>query len=75
MVVDYICDEESDWNPDLDDIRKKTTGPHQSHRHHLNESHGSVAVSREILGGDCPALLEHERDHPLTTDDRLVMDG
>lgn len=32
-AVHYMCDEEADWFPDINDIRKKIT-PHPRYRHH-----------------------------------------
>mgnify|MGYP000169977686 CR=1 FL=1 len=35
--VHYICDEQAEWNPDLDDMRAKTHPAHQGARHHQPE--------------------------------------
>ncbi len=74
--VHYICDEEADWNPDLDDIEKKIT----------NRTKGIVIInpnnptgalySKDIL----ERIVEIARKHELIifSDeiyDRLVMDG
>ena len=30
--VHYLCDEENNWYPDIEDIKSKITGAHQGHR-------------------------------------------
>lgn len=75
-VVHYICDEQSDWNPDIEDIRKKVT----------DKTKGIVIINpnnptgalypKEIL----EQIVEIAREHELIifSDeiyDRLVMDG
>jgi alanine-synthesizing transaminase len=75
-VVHYICDEQADWNPDIDDIKKKVT----------ERTKGIVIINpnnptgalypKEIL----EQIVEIAREHELVifSDeiyDRLVMDG
>ncbi len=75
-VVHYICDEQADWNPDIDDIRKKVT----------DRTKGIVIINpnnptgalypKEIL----EQIVDIAREHELVifSDeiyDRLVMDG
>ncbi len=75
-VVHYICDEQSDWNPDIEDIRKKVT----------DRTKGIVIINpnnptgalypKEIL----EQIVEIAREHELVIFadeiyDRLVMDG
>lgn len=75
-VVHYICDEQSDWNPDIDDIKKKVT----------DKTKGIVIINpnnptgalypKEIL----LQIVEIAREHELIifSDeiyDRMVMDG
>ncbi len=75
-VVHYICDEQADWNPDIDDIRKKIT----------DRTKGIVIINpnnptgalypKEVL----EQIVEIAREHELVifSDeiyDRLVMDG
>jgi alanine-synthesizing transaminase len=75
-VVHYICDEQADWNPDIEDIRKKVT----------DRTKGIVIINpnnptgalypKEIL----EQIVEIAREHELVifSDeiyDRLVMDG
>ena len=75
-VVHYICDEQADWNPDINDIRKKVT----------DRTKGIVVINpnnptgalypKEIL----EQIVEVAREHELVifSDeiyDRLVMDG
>lgn len=74
-VVHYICDEQADWNPDLEDIRKKVT----------DRTKGIVIINpnnptgalypRELL----EQIVEIAREHELVIFadeiyDRLVMD-
>ena len=74
--VHYICDEQSDWNPDIDDIRSKVT----------DRTKGIVVINpnnptgalypREVL----QEIVDIAREHQLMifSDeiyDRLVMDG
>ena len=75
-VVHYICDEQSDWNPDLEDMRKKIT----------DKTKGIVVINpnnptgalypKELL----EKIVELAREHGLIIFadeiyDRLVMDG
>jgi alanine-synthesizing transaminase len=75
-VVHYICDEQADWNPDIEDIKKKVT----------DRTKGIVIINpnnptgalypKEIL----EQIVEIAREHELVifSDeiyDRLVMDG
>lgn len=74
--VHYICDEQSEWNPDLDDIRSKIT----------DKTKGIVVINpnnptgalypKEILEG----IIQIAREHNLIVFadeiyDRLLMDG
>jgi alanine-synthesizing transaminase len=74
-AVHYICDEQSDWNPDIEDMRKKIT----------NKTKGIVVINpnnptgalypKEILG----QIVDLAREHGLIIFadeiyDRLVMD-
>ena len=75
-VVHYICDEESDWNPDLDDIRSKITDRTKAIVI-INPNNPTGALyPREIL----EEIVKIAREHELIifSDeiyDRLVMDG
>jgi alanine-synthesizing transaminase len=75
-VVHYICDEQADWNPDIEDIRKKVT----------DRTKGIVIINpnnptgalypKEIL----ERIVEIAREYELVIFadeiyDRLVMDG
>ena len=75
-AVHYICDEQSDWYPDIADLRSKVT----------DRTKGIVVINpnnptgalypREVLEG----IVEVAREHDLTLFadeiyDRLVMDG
>ena len=75
-AVHYICDEQSDWNPDIDDIRSKVT----------DRTKGIVVINpnnptgalypREVL----EQIVQVAREHDLIIFadeiyDRLVMDG
>lgn len=75
-AVHYICDEQSDWNPDVDDIRSKVT----------DRTKGIVVINpnnptgalypREVL----EQIVQVAREHDLIIFadeiyDRLVMDG
>ena len=75
-AVHYICDEQSDWNPDIDDIRSKVT----------DRTKGIVVINpnnptgalypREIL--EQIVQVARENDLIIFADeiyDRLVMDG
>ncbi|HIS26442.1 MAG TPA: aminotransferase class I/II-fold pyridoxal phosphate-dependent enzyme [Candidatus Pullilachnospira intestinigallinarum] len=75
-VVHYICDEESDWNPDLDDIRSKITDRTKAIVI-INPNNPTGALyPKEIL----EEIVKIAREHELIifSDeiyDRLVMDG
>lgn len=74
--VHYICDEQAEWNPDLDDIRKKVTSKTKAIVI-INPNNPTGALyPREILEG----IAEIAREHNLIIYadeiyDRLVMDG
>ena len=74
-VIHYICDEQADWNPDIDDIRKKIT----------NKTKGIVIINpNNPTGALYPKQVLEEivqvaREHELIIFadeiyDRLVMD-
>ena len=75
-VVHYICDEESDWNPDLEDIERKITDKTKAIVV-INPNNPTGAVyPKEILEG----IVKIAREHQLIifSDeiyDRLLMDG
>lgn len=57
--VHYICDEESDWNPDLEDIRRKITRKTKGIVI-INPNNPTGAVySREVLEGIVKMAAEH----------------
>ncbi|GAA2529857.1 pyridoxal phosphate-dependent aminotransferase [Microbacterium mitrae] len=59
--VHYLCDENNDWNPDLEDIRSKIT-PKTKAIVIINPNNPTGAVySREVLQG----LVEIAREHSL----------
>jgi len=59
-AVHYICDEASDWNPDLDDIRSKVSEKTKGIVV-INPNNPTGAVySREILEGIAAIAREHE---------------
>ena len=72
----YVCDEQSDWYPDLEDIRRKIT-PKTKALLIINPNNPTGAVyPREILEG----MIQIARENKLVllSDeiyDRLVMDG
>lgn len=74
--VHYICDEQAEWNPDLEDIRKKVTSKTKAIVI-INPNNPTGALyPREILEG----IAEIAREHNLIIYadeiyDRLVMDG
>ncbi len=74
--VHYICDEDSDWYPDLDDIRRKITQKTKAILI-INPNNPTGAVyPLEILEGIADIAREH--DLVVFSDeiyDRLVMDG
>ncbi len=75
-AVHYVCDEQADWFPDLDDIRQKIT-PRTRGLVIINPNNPTGAVySREILEG----MLQIAREHNLIifSDeiyDRILYDG
>ena len=75
-AVHYICDEQADWYPDLDDIRRKITGRTKGIVI-INPNNPTGALyPRELL----QQIVEIAREHQLIifSDeiyDRLVMDG
>ena len=75
-AVHYICDEQADWYPDLDDIRSKIT-PRTKGIVVINPNNPTGALyPREVLEGIVQIAREH--DLILFADeiyDRLVMDG
>ena len=74
--VHYMCDEQNEWNPDIDDIRKKIT-PHTKGIVIINPNNPTGALySREILEEIVNVARENELI--IFSDeiyDRLVMDG
>ena len=75
-AVHYICDEQSDWFPDIDDIRSKVT-PRTKGIVIINPNNPTGALySRELL--EQIAQIARENDLIVFSDeiyDRLVMDG
>lgn len=75
-AVHYICDEEAEWYPDMDDIKKKVTGRTKA-LVIINPNNPTGALyPKEVL----QELVEIAREHQLIifSDeiyDRLVMDG
>lgn len=75
-AVHYICDEASDWNPDLDDMRKKITNRTKAIVV-INPNNPTGALyPREVL----EEIVRMAREHGLIlfSDeiyDRMVMDG
>ena len=76
MPVHYMCDEQNEWNPDIDDIRKKIT-PRTKGIVIINPNNPTGALySREILEEIVNVARENELI--IFSDeiyDRLVMDG
>ena len=74
--VHYVCDEQNEWNPDIDDIRKKIT-PRTKGIVIINPNNPTGALySREILEEIVNVARENELI--IFSDeiyDRLVMDG
>ena len=59
-AIHYLCDESSDWNPDLDDIRSKVTQKTKAIVV-INPNNPTGAVySREILEGIAQIAAEHK---------------
>lgn len=75
-VVHYICDEESDWNPDIADIRSKITDKTKAIVI-INPNNPTGAVyPKEIL--EQIVQIAREKELIIFSDeiyDRLVMDG
>ncbi len=75
-AVHYICDEQADWNPDVDDIRKKITDKTKAIVV-INPNNPTGALyDTEVLRRIIDIALEH--DLIVFSDeiyDRLVMDG
>lgn len=75
-AVHYICDEQSDWNPDIDDIRSKVTD-HTKGIVVINPNNPTGALyPREVL--EQIVQVARENDLIIFADeiyDRLVMDG
>lgn len=75
-VVHYICDEQADWNPDIDDIKRKVTSRTKAIVI-INPNNPTGALySKEVL----EQIVEVARQNQLIifSDeiyDRLVMDG
>lgn len=75
-AVHYVCDEQSDWNPDINDIRKKVTANTKAIVI-INPNNPTGALyPKEVL----EQIVEVAREHQLIifSDeiyDRLVMDG
>lgn len=74
--VHYMCDEQNEWNPDIDDIRKKIT-PRTKGIVIINPNNPTGALySREIL--EEIVNVAREKELIIFSDeiyDRLVMDG
>lgn len=75
-AVHYICDEQADWNPDIDDIRKKITDRTKAIVI-INPNNPTGALyPKEVLEQIVQVAREHEL--MIFSDeiyDRLVMDG
>ena len=75
-VVHYICDEQSDWYPDIDDIRSKITDKTKAIVI-INPNNPTGAVyPKEVL--EQIAQISREKELIIFSDeiyDRLVMDG
>lgn len=75
-VVHYICDEQSEWNPDIEDIRSKVTDKTKAIVI-INPNNPTGAVyPREIL--EQIVQIAREKELIIFSDeiyDRLVMDG
>ncbi len=75
-VVHYICDEQAEWNPDIDDIKKKVTGRTKGIVI-INPNNPTGAMyPKEIL----EQIVEIARENELIIFadeiyDRIVMDG
>lgn len=75
-AVHYICDEKADWNPDIDDIKKKIT-PNTKGIVIINPNNPTGALySKEVL--EEIVQVARENDLIIFADeiyDRLVFDG
>ncbi len=75
-AVHYLCDEKADWNPDIDDIKKKIT-PNTKGIVVINPNNPTGALySKDVL--EQIVQLARENDLILFADeiyDRLVLDG
>ncbi len=75
-AVHYLCDEKADWNPDIDDIKKKIT-PNTKGIVVINPNNPTGALySKDVLEQIVQVAREHELI--LFADeiyDRLVLDG
>ena len=74
--VHYMCDEQADWNPDIDDIKKKITDRTKGIVIINPNTPTGAVYSREIL----EEIVQVAREHQLIIFadeiyDRLVMDG
>ena len=75
-AVHYICDEEQDWYPDIDDIKKKITSNTRAIVVISPNNPTGTVYPKELLG----SIAELAREHKLVlfSDeiyDRLIMDG
>ena len=76
-AVHYVCDEQSEWYPDMDDMRAKITGPDQGQSSSsIRTIRRGALYPREVL----QQIVDIAREHQLIifSDeiyDRLVMDG
>ncbi len=75
-AVHYLCDEKADWNPDIDDIKKKIT-PNTKGIVVINPNNPTGALySKDVLEQIVQVAREHELI--LFADeiyDRIVLDG
>lgn len=75
-VVHYICDEQADWNPDIDDIRKKVTERTKGIVVINPNNPTGASYPKEIL--EQIVQIARENELIIFSDeiyDRLVMDG
>ena len=75
--VHYLCDEQADWLPDLDDIEQKITPNTRGHRRHQPEQSDRRAVSGRTC---CSEIVEIARQHHLIVFadeiyDKVLYDG
>ncbi len=70
--VHYLCDEQADWLPDIDDIRAKITPRHARHRRHQPEQPDRRAVPARAAAADrragAPAPADRLRRRDLRQD-------